>query len=138
MGIGGVALGTGDFQVKAPLPGGIDVGMTHVVAVAHESNRAAADAAAGLLECLDVGQQLAGVKPGGHRIDDGHAGCGGELLEHGLLRRADYDDVYHFGQDPCRVCDRFPAPELTVIRSQYDGMAAELAHAGIEGDARSS
>jgi hypothetical protein len=53
-----------------------------------------------------------------------------------LLEGADHHQVAHARDDLCRVLDRLAAAELRVAGIEVDRRAAELLHAGLEGQAR--
>ena len=133
-GVGVEALWTGEAQLKIEQRRGLQIGLAHVVAVAHPDDGAAADVAAVLEPGLHVRQQLAGVEVVGEGVDHRHTRMGGELLDDGMGEGADHDHVHHPRQDPGAVGDGLAAAELGVPGGEEDGMAAELGHAGLEGD----
>ena len=60
-----------------------------------------------------------------------------ELVEIGLFERPDHDSVYiHAFHDAYGVAYRFAASQLYIARGQEQGIAAELANALLEGNAR--
>ena len=59
----------------------------------------------------------------------------GEFRHHRVVEGADHDGVDIAGQDPRRVGDGLAAAELHLLAGEHQRLAAELAHADIEGDA---
>ncbi|MNZ19121.1 hypothetical protein D3C78_361450 [compost metagenome] len=87
-----------------------------------------------LEEGLHVGQQLAGVQVVGQAVDYRHAGIGGELGEVAVGEGADHHRIDHPRHHLGAVGDRLAAAELGVARREEDRLAAELDHAGLEGN----
>jgi hypothetical protein len=52
-----------------------------------------------------------------------------------MIEGADHDGVHVARQDARRVGDALAAAELHLLAGEHQGLAAELAHADIEGDA---
>ena len=75
---GSKPLGQAIRNSKVELPGGVDIGLAHIVAVTDPADALAGDAAAVLDPGLDVRQQLAGVVIVGQAVDDRYAGLGRE------------------------------------------------------------
>ena len=72
LGVGLVAPGARDFQFEIKLPGGVDIRLAHIVAIADPGHCFALDGAALLDKSLHIGEQLAGVIAVGQGVDDGH------------------------------------------------------------------
>ncbi len=131
-----VTLGTGDAQLEAEALGRLDEGVAHVVAVAHPDHGAPRDVAAVLHVGLDVGEHLTGMEAIGERVDDGNRGARRQLLEPTVLEGSHHDGVGHAGDDSRGVLHGLATPQVGVPGGEKDGVAAELGHAGLEGDAR--
>ena len=111
-------------------------GRQHVVGVAGPGHGAAADRAALLLEGHDVGQHLAGMRAPRQPVDHRHRGVPRELGHRLVIEDADHDGIDIARQHARGVGQRLAAAELHFLRGQHDGLAAELAHGDVEGDAR--
>ena len=110
--------------------------MQHIVAVAGPGDGLAVDRAAMLLEGHDVGHELAGMGVVGQPVDDRHGGVLGQFEQPLMRGGADHDRIDIARQHLGRVGDGLGAAELHFGAGQHDGLAAELAHADVEGDAR--
>ena len=110
--------------------------MQHVVAVAGPGEGLAGHRTAMLLEGHDVGHELAGMRVVGQPVDDRHGGVLGEFEQPRMVGGADHDGVDIARQHLGRVGDGLGAAELHLGAGQHDRLAAELAHADVEGDAR--
>ena len=97
--------------------------------------RLALDRAAMLLEGHDIGHDLAGMGGVGQRVDDGHGGVLGKLQQARMIGGADHDRIDIARQHLGRIADRLGAAELHFGAGEEQRLAAELAHADIEGDA---
>ena len=124
----------GDAQLEIILTGGMDVGLAHIVAVTDPGHGTAADVATQLMEGLHVREQLAGVMHVGQGVDHRGRRAGAETLHGIMVEGADHDDVHHARHHPRTVLHRFATSQLGVAWRQEHGVAAELCHAGLEGD----
>ena len=59
----------------------------------------------------------------------------GKFRHHGMVEGADHDGIHIAREDPGGVGDALAAAELHLLAGEHQGLAAELAHADIEGDA---
>ena len=84
-------------------------------------------------EGLHVGQQLARVQVVGQAVDYRHAGVGGEFGQGAVGKGTDHHRIEHARHDDGAVADRLAATQLGVTRGEEDRLAAELDHAGFEG-----
>ena len=89
-----------------------------------------------LLEGEDVGHDLARMRGLGQPVDHRHRRVLGELEHHRVVEDADHDRVDIARQHPRRVGDGLAAAELHLLAGEHEGLAAELAHRHVEGDAR--
>jgi hypothetical protein len=69
----------------------------------------------------------------GQAVNHRHARIGGETLDDVLAEGAHHDDVAHAAHHLAGVFHRLAAAELAVARVQVDRRAAQLVHAGLEG-----
>src|SRR5215217_451681 len=84
----------------------------------------------------EVGESLARVMGVCEAVYDWDL-CGpGELLEFLVVEGPDHDGVYVAGEDAARVRRGLPLAYLYLLGQQVEGVAAELVHADLEGDAR--
>src|SRR3712207_5599919 len=83
----------------------------------------------------EVGEGLAGVVGVGEAVYDGDLGGLGELLDLLVVEGPDHDGVYVAGEDAPGVRRGLPLADLYLLRQQVEGVAAELVHADLEGDA---
>ena len=112
-----------------------DERVQHVVAVTRPGDGLAFDRTAMLLEGHQVGHDLAGMGIVGQRVDNRHGGVLGHFPHAVVIGGADHDRIDIARQDTCRIADRLGAAELHFRAGQEERLAAELAHADIEGDA---
>ena len=126
----------GKVQGKAETNGGMNPRRGNIVAVADPRHEQRFDRPFILLQCHDIGKDLAGVGPVGQAIDHRHGGMLCEFDQRLVGHRAHHDDVDIAGQDARRVRDGLAAAELHVGMVQNDGLAAELPHGDIERNAR--
>ena len=110
------------FEIK--LPGGINIGLTHIVAVTDPAHALASDAAAVFYPGLDVCQQLAGVIVVSQAIDNRNAGAGSEALHDIVTKGSNHYDIDHGGDNPGAVLNRLAPAKLGVLRRQEHGVAA--------------
>ncbi|MNF67865.1 hypothetical protein D3C84_496930 [compost metagenome] len=87
-----------------------------------------------LEEGLHVGQQLAGMEIVGQAVDHRHPRMCGEFGERAVGEGADHHRIEHARHDDGAIADRLATAELGIARRQEDGLAAELDHAGLEGE----
>ncbi|MCY1416102.1 hypothetical protein D9M71_316030 [compost metagenome] len=127
-----IAFGAGDAQLEIELPGGFDIGVAHVEAIADPGHGLALNRAAVFNEGLHVGQQLARVRFVGQAVDHGHTGIGGELGQGAVGVGPDHHHINHARQHDGAVANRLATAQLGVAWRQEDGLAAELDHAGLE------
>ena len=126
--------GRRDPQLETEQPGGADVRMAHVVAVADEGHRGTGDGAPELDEGLHVREQLAGMETSRHAVDHRYPGRGGESFHPGMVEGADHHRVDHLREHPGGVLDGLASAELGVRRADEQRMAAQLMHAHLERD----
>ena len=110
--------------------------MQHIVAVAGPGDGLAGNRTAMLLEGHDVGHQLAWMGVVGQPVDHRNGGVLGQLQQPLMRGGADHDRIDIARQHLGGVGDGFGAAELHLGAGQHDGLAAKLAHADVEGDAR--
>ena len=115
-GAGLVTHRAGNAQLEVELHGGLDVGIAHVVAVTDPGHGLAGNAAALLDKGLHVGQQLAGMRVVRQGVDDGDFGIAGKLLQAGVRKGADHDDVQHAGHDSRGIGQWFATSQLGIAR----------------------
>src|ERR687893_2490587 len=82
-----------------------------------------------------VGQSLAGVVLVGETVYDGDLGGAGELLYLLVVEGADHYGVYVAGEDASGVRGGLALAYLYLLREQVEGVAPELVHPDLEGDA---
>ena len=131
-GVGLEARRAGDAQLEVELPGGVDIGLAHIVAVSHPADGLAGDGAALLYPGLHIRQQLAGVVLVRQGIDDRYPGLGGKALDDVVAEGADHHDIHHGGDHPRAVLYRLPPPQLGVLGGQEHGVPSQLGHARLE------
>ena len=88
-----------------------------------------------LEEGLHVGQQLAGVQVIGQAVDHRDAGVACELGQGAVGEGADHHGVEHARHDDGAIANGFAAAQLGIAWRQEDRLAAQLDHAGFEGQA---
>src|SRR3954454_16652782 len=71
----------------------------------------------------------------GEPVYNGYVGCCGELRELLVVEGADHDSVYIAGEHRAGVRRGLALAHLYLLRTEGQGMAAELVHADLEGDA---
>src|SRR3712207_2552672 len=71
----------------------------------------------------------------GETVYDGHLGGVGELLYLLVVEGADHYGVYVAGEDAAGVRRGLSSAHLYLLGTQGEGMAAELVHPDLEGDA---
>ncbi len=98
--------------------------------------RAPPDRPALFLECHDVGHDLAGVRGVRQPVDDGDGGGAGQLVQRFLPEGADHHGVDIAAEHAAGVGDRLAMAELHLLAREHHGLAAHLADADIERDAR--
>src|SRR5499433_2706699 len=108
----------------------------NVVGVTGPGHGLAANGSAVLLERHHIGEHLAWMRATCETVDDRHGRVPRELGQHVMIERAHHDDVDVAREDPRRVGDGLPSPELHLLAGQQDGRAPELAHGDVEGYAR--
>ena len=90
-------------------------------------------------EVLDHGQEVADLLGGvvvlGHAVEDGSGGAGGEALDVGVTVDAGHHDVEQVAHDAGGVAEGLVSAELDGAGAVELGMAAEVAHGGLEGEA---
>jgi len=84
-----------------------------------------------------VGERLAGVGVVGQRVDDGDVAVGRQFLDVLVVVDAGHDEVDVPGKRSGGVLDRLAVAQVDVVRSEEDGVAAQLCHPRLEGDPRS-
>ena len=131
---GAQGVGAGEAQGEAEARRRVNPRDRHVVAVAGPGDHAPGDGPQVLLEGHDVGHQLAGMGAVGQAVDDRHRGVFGKLEQLGVLGGADHHHIDVARQHPRRIGDGLAAAQVGVDRRQHDRLAAELAHADLEGD----
>ena len=82
-----------------------------------------------------VGQHLAGVAEVGQAVDDGDGGEAGQLLHLLLGEGADHNAIAVAVQHPGGVLHRLAPADLALLSGQEQGVAAQLEHARLKGDA---
>ena len=127
---------TGDAQFEAEAHGRVDPRRAHVVARTRPHHRLAGDRSAMLLEGHNVGHQLAGMRLVGEPVDDGNRRRFRQLDQALMPLRAQHDRVDITRQHARGVADGFAVPELQIAAAQHHRLAAHLAHADVERDAR--
>ena len=104
--------------------------MRHVArAVAEEGDGEARELALVLADRQQIRQQLAGVEVVGQRVDDGHPGAGGHLLEPRLRVGAPDDRRHHPLEHARGVGGRLLASQLAVRGRDDERAAAEVGDA---------
>ena len=114
----------------------LEVGVGHVVAVAHIGHRKAALAPLVLADREQVGQDLARVERVGQGVDDRDVGPAGDLLDLGLRKGAQHDAVVEVLQDLDGVLHRLAARERRVVVGHHAGVGPQAVGADLEGVAR--
>ena len=111
--------------------------VAHAVAVAEPRHRLALEAAAVLEDRERVAEGLDRVVPvSGLAVDDGDGRRLGQLAQHGDGLRPRHDRVQETREHATCVGHALAAGKMHLPRSQVDGVAAQLRHAGLEADAR--
>ena len=123
-------------EVHPQLRAGDHERVADVVAVAEVGDADAVEPAQLLADRHHVGDRLAGVELVGEPVDDGDVGVLGELVDVGLLERADHDPVEVAGEHHRGVLDRLAAAELQVAGGEVEARPAELRDADLEAHAR--
>ena len=108
--------------------------MEDVVAVAHEREHEALEAAEPLAQGQQVGQGLAGVLAQGQRVDDRDGGLHREAFHDVVGGDAGHDPLDEPLQVVGDVADRLALAEAHVAGGEIDPVPAELGHAGLERD----
>ena len=88
-----------------------------------------------LLEGHHIRHDLAGMRKLGETIDDGNLGILGQFLHHVVFEDADHDCIDIARQHPRGIGDGLAPPELHLAAGEHQGLAAQFAHAHIEGNA---
>ncbi len=125
----------GDVQREVEALRGMDPGGQHIVGIAGPGDGAPADRPLVLLEGHDVGHDLARMREPRQAVDHRHGGIGRKLGQRIVVEDADHDGVDIARQHPRGVGDGLAAAELHLGAGEHDGLAAELAHRHVEGDA---
>ena len=94
----------------------------------------AGKAALVLADGHEVGQNLAGMAVVSEAVDDGNGTAAGESLYLGLIKGADHDAVQIAAQDAGGVFNGLTAADLQILGGEEEGAAAQLIHAGFEGN----
>ena len=115
---------------------GVNPGGGDVVAVADPGHGQRLKRALLLLQRHDIGEDLAGMRLVGKAVDDRHGRVFCKLDQLFMRGGAHHDRVDIARQHEGRVGDGFAAAKLHVRMVQHDGLAAELAHGDVEGNAR--
>ena len=82
-----------------------------------------------------VRERLAGVSVVGETVDDRHRGVLGEFDHVGVVEDACHDEIDVPGDGTRSVANRLSVTEVDVVRTEKDGVTAELCHPRLEGDA---
>ena len=130
------ALGRGDAHVHAGERAALEVGVGHVVAVAHIGELQALERLAVLDEREEVGQDLAGVVGVGEGVDHRHVGASRDLLDLRLGEGAQHDAVVEVLEHLHGVLHRLAAREGGVVVGHDAGVGAQAVSADLEGVAR--
>ncbi|MNU91893.1 hypothetical protein D3C71_817970 [compost metagenome] len=130
-----VAFRAGDAQLEVELNRRFYIAVAHVVAITDPGHGLALDGAAVFEEGLHVGQQLARVQIIGQAVDYRHARVGGKFGQIAVGKGSDHHRVEHARHDNRAVADRLATAQLGITRRQENSLAAELDHAGFEGNA---
>ena len=114
----------------------LEVGVGHVVAVAHIGELEALKLLAVFRDGEEVGQDLAGMVGIGQRVDDRHIGAGSDLFDLGLGKRAQHDAVVEVLKHLYGVLNRLAARESRVVVGHNAGVGAQTIGADLERVAR--
>src|SRR5215212_1208595 len=71
----------------------------------------------------------------GKAVYDGHLGCVSELLDLLVGEGTHHYGVYVAGEDTARIRGGLALAHLYLLRQQVEGVAAQLVHSDLEGDA---
>ena len=89
-----------------------------------------------LAQRQQVGERLAGVLQLAERVDDGHLGPLGKLVDSLVREGADGDPVRHARQHAGHVTHRLARARAHLLRPEVDGAPTEAVHGDLERDAR--
>ena len=114
----------------------LEPGIRDVIAVADIHDLLCRPKTSRFLEREDIGEYLAGMEEVRHRIDDGDAGTLRKLDAGLVTDRARHDDVIVPREDGSDIVHGFPGGNADGLLLQEYGMAAELGHPHLKGNAR--
>ena len=133
--MGIIALGAGHSHLHPHLQAAHDEGVGHVVAVADVAHLQTLQHRLVLPDRHQVGQHLAGVAEIRQAVDHRDVGVGRQGLHLLLGKGADHNAVTVPQQHPGGVLHRLAPADLALLAGEEQGVAAQLVHPGLKGDA---